>query len=133
MIAQIAKEMDILCVAVVTRPFSFEGKKRELNAMEGLEELRSQVNTMICIPNDKILQLVNEETPFTDAFKVTDDIIAETVNNVTRIITQPGMINLDFADLKTIMSIKGDSVLSFGEGRGKNKAKSSRGFDKNGY
>ncbi|MBN1522567.1 MAG: cell division protein FtsZ [Candidatus Aureabacteria bacterium] len=121
-IAQIAREMDILCIAVVTRPFTFEGKKREINAMEGLEELKAHVNTMICIPNDKVLELIEEETPFTDAFKVTDDIIASTVRNITRIITEPGLINLDFADLRTIMNIKGESVLSFGEGRGKNKA-----------
>ena len=121
-IAQIASEMDILCIAIVTKPFSFEGKKRYQNAVEGLDELKKHVNTLICIPNDKMLDLIDEETPFKDAFKMTDDIIANTVKNVTKIITEPGLINLDFADLKTIMSIKGESVLSFGEGRGKNKA-----------
>ncbi|MCK5706965.1 MAG: cell division protein FtsZ [Candidatus Aureabacteria bacterium] len=121
-IAQIAKELDILCIGVVTRPFGFEGKKRAMNAIEGLEELKHHVNTMICIPNDKILDMIDEETPFADAFKAVDGIISDTISNMTNIITEPGLINLDFADLKTIMSIKGDSVLSFGEGRGKNKA-----------
>ncbi len=121
-IAQIAKEMGILTVAVVTKPFSFEGKMRFSNASEGLEKLKSSVDTLIVIPNDKIFNVVDKKTTFKQAFSMIDKILTLGVQGITDLIIKPGLINIDFADIKRIMSDSGTAVLGIGYGEGENRA-----------
>jgi cell division protein FtsZ len=121
-IAQIAKEMGILTVAVVTKPFSFEGKMRFSNAAEGLEKLKNSVDTLIVIPNDKIFNVVDKKTTFKQAFSMIDKILTLGVQGITDLIIKPGLINIDFADIKRIMSDSGTAVLGIGYGEGENRA-----------
>jgi len=121
-IAQIAKEMGILTVAVVTKPFSFEGKQRFLNASEGMERLKNSVDTLIIIPNDKIFNVVDKKTTFKQAFSMIDKILTLGVQGITDLIIKPGLINIDFADIKRIMNDSGTAVLGIGYGEGENRA-----------
>ena len=121
-ISQVAMEAGALTVAVVTRPFGFEGPKRERNALEGLQELKRSADTLIIIPNDRLLSVVEKNVPITDAFKMADDILRQGVQGISDIITRPGLINLDFADVKTTMARMGRAVMGIGIGRGEGRA-----------
>ncbi len=121
-IAHIAKELGALTVAVVTRPFSFEGSKRAQRAEEGLHELKLNCDTLIVIPNQKILGLVDKNTPLTSAFKIADEVLRQAVHGIADLITTPGLINVDFADVRTIMSYNGRAVMGMGRGTGANRA-----------
>ena len=115
-------EAGALTVAVVTRPFGFEGPKRERNALEGLQDLKKSTDTLIIIPNDRLLSVVEKNVPITDAFKMADDILRQGVQGISDIITRPGLINLDFADVKTTMARMGRAVMGIGTGRGEGRA-----------
>lgn len=121
-IAAAAKEMGILTVAVVTKPFSFEGFRRKNQAEEGLENLKNKVDTLIIIPNDKILSIIDKKTPLNDAFAVVDDVLRQGVQGISELITVHGMINVDFADVKTIMENAGSALMGIGYGTGENRA-----------
>lgn len=121
-IAELAKELGILTVAVVTKPFSFEGHKRQKQAEEGLENLRNKVDTLITIPNDKLLAIIDKKTPLNDAFTVVDDVLRQGVQGIADLITTHGMINVDFADVKTIMENAGSALMGIGYGTGENRA-----------
>jgi cell division protein FtsZ len=121
-IAEIAKELGILTVAVVTKPFSFEGARRRTQAEEGLENLRNKVDTLITIPNDKILSLIDKKTPLVEAFTVVDDVLRQGVQGIADLITVHGMINVDFADVKAIMENAGSALMGIGYGSGENRA-----------
>jgi cell division protein FtsZ len=120
-IASVAKKMGILTVGVVTKPFVFELKKRMKNALIGIEELKKYVDTLIVIPNEKILEIIDEETTNEDAFKKADEVLSQGVQGISDIIINKGYINSDFADLVTIMKDKGIAHLGVGRGKGKNK------------
>jgi len=121
-IAEIAKDLGILTVGVVTKPFSFEGHRRKTQADEGLENLKNKVDTMIVIPNDKILSLIDKKTPLTEAFTVVDDVLRQGVQGISDLITVHGMINVDFADVKAIMENAGSALMGIGYGTGENRA-----------
>ncbi|MBN2087165.1 cell division protein FtsZ [Candidatus Peregrinibacteria bacterium] len=121
-VADIARELGILTVGVVTRPFSFEGAHRTEVAMEGLEELKSKVDTLITIPNDRILSIIDKKTPLTDAFVVVDDVLRQAIQGIADLITTHGMINVDFADVRTIMQDAGSALMGIGYGSGENRA-----------
>lgn len=125
-VAQVAKDVGALTVAVVTKPFIFEGKRRMRNAEEGLSELKDHVDTLITIPNERLFQVVDEKTSMTDAFKIADDILRQGVQGISDIITVPGLVNVDFADVKTIMEGQGVALMgtaaSTGEGRARKAA-----------
>lgn len=121
-IASIAKELGCLTVAVVTKPFDFEGKKRKLQAEEGLRTLRSCVDTLITIPNQRLLQVVGRGTPLRAAFGVADNILRQAVQGISDLIATPGLINLDFADVQTIMSGMGLAIMGTGTATGDNRA-----------
>ncbi|OGJ53319.1 cell division protein FtsZ, partial [Candidatus Peregrinibacteria bacterium RIFOXYC2_FULL_41_22] len=121
-IAEVAKELGILTVAVVTKPFSFEGHRRRVQAEEGLENLKNKVDTMIVIPNDKILSLIDKKTPLTEAFTVVDDVLRQGVQGISDLITVHGMINVDFADVRAIMENAGSALMGVGYGTGENRA-----------
>ncbi|MCI5745509.1 MAG: cell division protein FtsZ [Erysipelotrichaceae bacterium] len=123
-VARIAKEEDCLVVGIVTRPFTFEGKNRMLNASKGLENLKQYVDTLITISNDKILQLIGN-LPLKESFKEADNVLRKSVQAITDLIAMPALINLDFADVKTVMSKKGPAMIGFGVGKGANRAKES--------
>lgn len=122
LIAEIAKEQGALTVAVVTKPFDFEGKKRMARALNGIEELKKRVDTLIAIPNQRLLAIVNKETKLTQAFKMADDILLQATRGISDLITVPGLINLDFADIRTVMAEMGDALMGSGCGKGENKA-----------
>lgn len=121
-IANLAKEMGILTVAVVTKPFSFEGQRRKSQADEGLENLKNKVDTLITIPNDKILAIIDKKTPLNDAFAVVDDVLRQGVQGIADLITVHGMINVDFADVKAVMENAGSALMGIGYGTGENRA-----------
>lgn len=121
-IAEVAKEMGILTVGVVTKPFSFEGHRRRIQAEEGLENLKNKVDTLITIPNDKILSIIDKKTPITEAFTVVDDVLRQGVQGIADLITVHGMINVDFADVKTVMENAGSALMGIGYGTGENRA-----------
>ena len=121
-IAKIAKEQGALTVAVVTKPFRFEGPIRAKQANDGLEELRSQVDALIVIPNDKLLQVVERVTSLVDSFKIADDVLKQGVQGIADLITIPGLVNLDFADVKTIMANSGSAMMGIGKASGENRA-----------
>ena len=122
-IANIAKEQGALTVAVVTKPFRFEGPIRARQAEEGLEYLRSQVDALIVIPNDKLLQVVERETSLVDrSFKIADDVLKQGVQGIADLITNPGLVNLDFADVKTVMANSGSAMMGIGKASGENRA-----------
>lgn len=121
-IAEIAKELGVLTVGVVTKPFSFEGARRNKQAEEGLQSLRDQVDTLIVIPNDRILSLVDKKTPLQDAFTVVDDVLRQGVQGIADLITVHGMINVDFADVRSVMHNAGSALMGIGYGSGENRA-----------
>lgn len=121
-IAEIANSMGILTVGVVTKPFSFEGHRRKTQAMEGLENLKAKVDTLITIPNDKILSLIDRKTPLMEAFQVVDDVLRQGVQGISDLITIHGMINVDFADVRAIMDNAGSALMGIGYGSGENRA-----------
>lgn len=121
-IAEAAKEMGILTVAVVTKPFSFEGQRRRTQGDEGLENLKNKVDTLITIPNDKILSIIDKKTPLNDAFAVVDDVLRQGVQGIADLITVHGMINVDFADVKAVMENAGSALMGIGYGTGENRA-----------
>jgi len=121
-IAEIAKEQGILTVGVVTKPFAFEGHRRKTQGDEGLENLRTKVDTLITIPNDRILSIIDKKTPITDAFMVVDDVLRQGVQGIADLITVHGMINVDFADVRTVMENAGSALMGIGYGTGENRA-----------
>ena len=121
-IAQIAKEMGILTIAVVTKPFAFESRIRAQNAEKGIAELKKYVDTMVIIPNERLFQIVPKKTPILEAFRYADDILRQGIQGISDLIAKPGLINLDFADVQTIMKNKGLAHMGIGHGKGENKA-----------
>src|SRR6187455_1676019 len=121
-LAELAKEVGALTVGVVTRPFSFEGRRRAEQAERGLEELRERVDTLIVIENDRLLQVVEKRTSIVDAFRMADDVLRQGVQGITDLITVPGLVNLDFADVRTIMTDAGSALMGIGEAEGENRA-----------
>lgn len=121
-IAEIAKSLGILTVAVITKPFSFEGLRRKNQSEDGLENLRGKVDTMIVIPNDKILSIIDKKTPLTEAFTVVDDVLRQGVQGIADLITVHGLINVDFADVKAVMENAGSALMGIGYGTGENRA-----------
>jgi cell division protein FtsZ len=121
-VAELAKKTGILTVAVTTKPFAFEGAKRMETANKGLEQLRHHVDTIISIPNDRILQIIDKKTSLLDAFKTVDDILRQGVSGISDLITTPGMINVDFADVRAIMQNAGSALMGIGRGTGENRA-----------
>ena len=121
-VAQIAKELGILTIAVITKPFSFEGPIRAKNADEGLERLKKYVDALVVIPNEKLLQIVPKKTPLIESFRFADDVLRQGVQGISDLIVFPGLINLDFADVTTIMKDKGLAHMGIGYGQGENKA-----------
>ncbi len=121
-VAGIARELGILSVAVVTKPFDFEGRKKKTLAEEGIEKLREAVDTLIIIPNQYLLKIVEKRTPIKEAFLLADDVLRQGVQGISELITIPGEINIDFADVKTVMKGRGDALMGIGVGRGENRA-----------
>lgn len=122
-IAGVAKSMGILTVGIVTTPFSFEGRRRAVQAQEGIAALRENVDTLIVIPNDKLLTAVSQNTPVTEAFNLADDILRQGVRGISDIITIPGLVNVDFADVRAIMADAGSSLMGIGTATGKTRAR----------
>jgi cell division protein FtsZ len=122
-IAQIARELGILTVAIVTKPFTFEGRRRMRQADEGLESLRGAVDTLIVIPNQRLLHVVDKATPLNDALRVADDVLTHATKGISEIITVPGLINVDFADVRSVMSGMGNALMGMGFGRGPDRAR----------
>jgi cell division protein FtsZ len=121
-VAEVSKEMGILTVGVVTKPFPFEGKRRMMQAESGIEELRQNVDTLIVIPNEKLLQVVEKQTSIMDAFKMSDDVLRLGVQSIADLVTKVGLVNLDFADIRTIMTDSGVAHLGVSRATGENKA-----------
>ena len=121
-IAQIAKELGALTVGVVTKPFSFEGKRRMNQACNGLEKLKENVDSLIVVPNDKLIQVVERRTTIKEAFYVVDEILLRGVQGISDIITVPGLINVDFADVKAVMQLSGSALMGIGRGSGEGRA-----------
>lgn len=121
-IAEIAREMGALTVGVVTRPFSFEGRKRSSQADQGITNLKDKVDTLIVIPNDRLLQVAEKKTSILDAFRLADDVLRQGVQGITDLITVPGLINLDFADIRTIMANAGSALMGIGVSAGDSRA-----------
>ncbi|HEY4578259.1 MAG TPA: cell division protein FtsZ [Savagea sp.] len=121
-IAQIAKDLGALTVGVVTRPFSFEGVRRQRQANDGIEALKNSVDTLIVIPNDRLLEIVDKNTPMLEAFREADNVLRQGVQGISDLIAKPGLINVDFADVKTIMSDKGSALMGIGVATGENRA-----------
>uniref|UniRef100_A0A7N0U1V2 Uncharacterized protein n=1 Tax=Kalanchoe fedtschenkoi TaxID=63787 RepID=A0A7N0U1V2_KALFE len=121
-VAQIAKEAGYLTVGVVTYPFSFEGRKRSVQALEAIEKLQKNVDTLIVIPNDRLLDIADEQTPLQDAFLLADDVLRQGVQGISDIITIPGLVNVDFADVKAVMKDSGTAMLGVGVSSSKNRA-----------
>ena len=120
--ARIARDLGILTVGVVTKPFQHEGQRRMGYAEEGLRELRRHVDSLLVIPNQKLLTLVDKSTPVLEAFKVADDVLRQAIKGITDVITTPGLVNVDFADVKTVMSYRGRAVMGMGVARGTDRA-----------
>lgn len=121
-IAQIARDLGALTVGVVTRPFSFEGMKRARQAASGIAAMKEAVDTLIVIPNDRLLEIVDKKTPIIEAFREADNVLRQGVQGISDLIAVPGLINLDFADVKTIMSNKGSALMGIGVASGENRA-----------
>ena len=120
--AKLAKDMGILTVGVVTKPFRFEAKARMVNALNGIERIKDNVDTLIVIPNDKLLEIVDRRTTMPDALKKADEVLQQAVQGITDLINVPAVINLDFADVQTVMKDKGIAHIGIGEGKGDDKA-----------
>ena len=121
-VARIAKQLGILTIAVVTKPFSFEGNKRATNAEMGLEKLKDSVDAVIVVPNDKLLQVVNREVAMDEAFIIADEVLIRGITGITDIITVPGIINVDFADIKSVMQGSGSALMGIGRASGEGRA-----------
>jgi len=121
-VANIARKLGALTIGVVTRPFSFEGKRRQVQAEAGIDELRNQCDTLIVIPNDRLLALGDRGISMMDAFRQADQVLLSGVQGITDLITTPGLINLDFADVKSVMSGAGSALMGIGSARGDNRA-----------
>src|SRR3954468_10652663 len=121
-VAEVARELGALTVGVVTRPFAFEGRRRAEQAQLGISELQDNVDTLIVIPNDKLLEVVAPETSVVDSFRMADDVPRQGVQGITDLITVPGLVNLDFADVRTIMRDAGSALMGIGEAEGPNRA-----------
>ena len=121
-VAACAKEMGILTIGVVTKPFTFEGKKRLSQAERGIESLKGKVDTLVVIPNDKLLQIIDRKTSIIEAFKMADDVLRQGVQGISDLIAVPGLVNLDFADVKTIMLNQGMAHMGVGRASGENRA-----------
>lgn len=121
-VAEEARKLDILTVGVVTKPFSFEGQKRKANADWGIERLARNVDALITIPNDRLLQTIDQRTPILEAFKIADDVLLQGVQGISELITEPGLVNLDFADVRAIMKDAGSALMGIGRASGENRA-----------
>ena len=121
-VAQIARELGALTVGVVTKPFAFEGNKRRAAAEEGIANLKQHVDTLITVPNDRLLQVADKKMPLKEAFRLADDVLRQGIQGISDLITVPGLINLDFADVKTIMSAAGSALMAIGEASGESRA-----------
>ncbi len=122
-VAQVAKELGALTIGVVTRPFTFEGSRRLQSAEMGIEDLKSKVDTLIVIPNDRLLQIVDKRASLNDAFRMADDVLRQGIQGISELITVPGLINLDFADVRTIMSEGGAALMAVGTASGEDRAR----------
>lgn len=122
-VAEVAKELGALTVGIVTRPFTFEGRRRAGQAEEGIAALQSRVDTLIVIPNDKLLSVISEQTPVQEAFRSADDILRQGVQGISDIITIPGLVNVDFADVRAVMADAGSALMGIGIGTGKSRAR----------
>ena len=121
-VAEIAKQLGALTIGVVTRPFAFEGRRRSVQAEQGIQKLKEKVDTQIVIPNDRLLTVSNEKTSVLNAFKMADEVLLQGVQGITDLITTPGLINTDFADVKMIMSNAGSALMGIGYGSGEGRA-----------
>ncbi|MDR9452162.1 MAG: cell division protein FtsZ, partial [Acidimicrobiia bacterium] len=121
-VADIARGLGALTVGVVTRPFGFEGRRRSVQAEQGIQDLRDSVDTLIVIPNDRLLELADDRTPIVDAFRMADEVLMGGVAGITDLITTPGLINVDFADVRTILSGAGTAVMGIGRASGEGRA-----------
>jgi cell division protein FtsZ len=121
-IAQISKELGALTVGVVTKPFTFEGRQRAKNAEDGIAQLKERVDTLITIPNDRLLEVIDRKTTLEQAFMEVDDVLRQGIQGISELITEPGLINLDFADVKSIMSDSGGALMAIGRGTGETRA-----------
>src|SRR4029079_11816541 len=121
-VARIARQMGALTVAVVSRPFEFEGRRRGRQAVDGLAELRAEVDTLITIPNQRLLHVVGKDTPLTDAFAVADEVLLKATKGISDLVTVPGLVNLDFADVKAIMAAQGNALMGTGRAAGPDRA-----------
>jgi cell division protein FtsZ len=124
-LAEIARGLGALTIGVVTRPFGFEGRKRAMQADEGIAELKTAVDTLIVVPNDRLLQVSDPNTPIVDAFRMADQVLYQGVDGITSLITTPGLINLDFADVKAVMTGAGSALMGIGHGTGEERAESA--------
>ncbi len=124
-IAKVAKEVGALTIAVVTKPFTFEGTRRMVSAEDGIEELKDKVDTLIVIPNQRILDVVDKKLSLLEAFKVADSVLTQGVQGISDLITMPGLINVDFADVRTVMSNAGSALMGIGTGVGENRAQAA--------
>jgi cell division protein FtsZ len=124
-VAEVARSIGALTVGVVTRPFGFEGRRRSVQAEQGIQALKAAVDTLIIIPNERLLEIADEETPVTDAFRMADEVLTAGVTGITELITTPGLINVDFADVKTVMSDAGSAVMGVGRSTGDSRAQQS--------
>lgn len=122
-VAEVAKEVGALTIGVVTRPFTFEGRRRISQSEEGVTNLQSRVDTLIIIPNNKLLSVINEQTPVQEAFRYADDVLRQGVQGISDIITIPGLVNVDFADVRAVMADAGSALLGIGMGSGKSRAR----------
>ncbi|MCP4416241.1 MAG: cell division protein FtsZ, partial [Chloroflexi bacterium] len=122
-VAQLAREQGALTIGVVTRPFLFEGSKRSNSAESGIEKLKEHVDTLIVIPNDRLLELTDRRVSLKDSFKMADDVLRQGIQGISELITVPGLINLDFADVKTVMSEGGAALMAVGHGEGEERAR----------
>jgi len=121
-VAQISKEVGALTVGVVTKPFFFEGSRRRMVAEEGVNALKSKVDTLITIPNDRLIQVIDRNLPFEPALRMVDDVLRQGIQGISELITEPGLINLDFADVRTVMANAGSALMAIGQARGDSRA-----------
>ena len=121
-VAEVAKSLGALTIGVVTRPFGFEGRRRSVQAESGIQRLKEKVDTLIVIPNDRLLTVSNDKTSMVNAFKMADEVLLQGVQGITDLITTPGLINTDFADVKMIMSNAGTAIMGIGTAAGDNRA-----------
>jgi len=124
-LAEVARTLGALTIGVVTRPFGFEGRKRAMQADEGIADLKTAVDTLIVVPNDRLLQVSDPNTPIVDAFRMADQVLYQGVDGITSLITTPGLINLDFADVKAVMTGAGSALMGIGHGSGEDRAESA--------